>query len=246
MCKFLLELFSKPKEPDTKPETNTETVDYSGDTVVITNNDVDNHDDNNDVDVVDNDENNENEQNNTMTMSTNEIEVEKKINDFAVDMSKGKTRTVNQIAVHCTATPEGRNVTMSEIDSWHKARGFSKQKISGHYCGYHFVVALDGTIMCGRDLREIGAHVSGYNSKSIGVCYVGGLDANGKAKDTRTPEQKKALRWLIGKLKRTLNISKVKGHRDYSPDTNGNGVIESFEWIKSCPCFDAIPEYKDI
>jgi hypothetical protein len=100
--------------------------------------------------------------------------------------------------------------------------------------------------MCGRDLREIGAHVKGYNSISVGVCYVGGLDKNYKEKDTRTPEQKETLKWLIGELKHRLNISKVQGHRDYSPDTNNNGVIEEFEWIKSCPCFDAIPEYKDI
>jgi N-acetylmuramoyl-L-alanine amidase len=75
---------------------------------------------------------------------------------------------------------------------------------------------------------------------------VGGLDKNYKEKDTRTPEQKETLKWLIGELKHRLNISKVQGHRDYSPDTNNNGVIEEFEWIKSCPCFDAIPEYKDI
>ena len=52
--------------------------------------------------------------------------------------------------------------------------------------------------------------------------------------------------WLIGLLKHTLNISKVQGHRDYSPDKNGNGIIERFEWIKDCPCFNAIPEYKNL
>ena len=170
------------------------------------------------------------------------LEVEKAVIEYAM----APTRKITDIAVHCTATPEGREVTMEELDAWHKARGFSKQKISGHYCGYHYVVALDGTIMCGRDLREIGAHVKGYNSISIGVCYVGGLDKDNNEKDTRTPEQKETLVWLIGELKHRLNISKVQGHRDYSPDTNNNGVIEEFEWIKSCPCFDAIPEYRDI
>ena len=174
------------------------------------------------------------------------LEIQKKIDSFAGEMMSGKARKVNQVAVHCTATKEGKSYTIADIDSWHKARGFTKQKISGHYCGYHFVVALDGTIMCGRDLREIGAHVSGYNSNSIGVCYVGGLDGNGKAKDTRTPEQKESMRWLIAELKHRLNITKVQGHRDYSPDKNGNGIIESFEWIKDCPCFNAIPEYKDL
>jgi hypothetical protein len=94
------------------------------------------------------------------------LEVEKAIIEYAM----APTRKITDIAVHCTATPEGREVTMEELDAWHKARGFSKQKISGHYCGYHYVVALDGTIMCGRDLREIGAHVKGYKSISVGAC----------------------------------------------------------------------------
>lgn len=173
----------------------------------------------------------------------NHEEIEKIVKDFAAEASH---RKVDQIAIHCTATKEGTPVTVDEIDVWHKNRGFSKQKISGRYCGYHFVIALDGEIMCGRDLREVGAHVSGYNSNSIGICYVGGLDKNGKAKDTRTDEQKEALIWLITLLKHTLSIDKVQGHRDYSPDKNGNGIIEPSEYIKSCPCFDAIPEYKDI
>lgn len=185
---------------------------------------------------------------NTITEQPNmeRIEIQKRIKEFADEMRAGKARKVNQVAVHCSATKEGKAYTVSDIDAWHKARGFTKQKISGRYCGYHFVVALDGTIMCGRDLREIGAHVSGYNSNSVGVCYIGGLDANGKAKDTRTPAQKESMAWLIAELKHILNISKVQGHRDYSPDKNGNGIIESFEWIKDCPCFNAIPEYKNL
>lgn len=173
-------------------------------------------------------------------------EILNKITDFAHKTGKNGVRTVNQIAVHCTATQEGRPVTIAEIDSWHKARGFNKQKLSGHYCGYHFVIALDGTIMCGRDLTEIGAHVTNYNSHSIGICYVGGLDCSGNSKDTRTEEQKETLIWLITNLKHTLNICKVQGHRDYSEDKNGNGIIEPFEYLKTCPCFDAIPEYKDL
>ena len=246
MCKFLKTIFGATGNTtvsSTDPQDNdgyTEPNDDTGGTDVV----IDGGDYNPEPVITEPDNNNDD--NNTTTMTDNQLEVQRKILDFAADMAKGKTRVVNQIAVHCTATAEGREVTMAEIDSWHKARGFSKQKISGHYCGYHFVVALDGTIMCGRDLRETGAHVSGYNSKSIGVCYVGGLDEKGKAKDTRTPEQKETLNWLIGELKHILDIKKVQGHRDYSPDKNGNGIIESFEWIKSCPCFDAIPEYKDL
>lgn len=245
MCKFLLELFAKHQQQQTTPtattvvtttSTVTNTTGTTGSTVVVTPEP---------VDVGDN--NNNNHIDNTPTaMEKNRYEIEQKVIQFAKDMAKGSARKVNQIAVHCTATIEGTPVSIEDIDRWHKQRGFTKQKISGHYCGYHFVVALDGTIMCGRDLREVGAHVSGYNTPSIGVCYVGGLDSAGKAKDTRTPEQKEAMVWLIGLLKHTLNISKVQGHRDYSPDKNGNGIIERFEWIKDCPCFNAIPEYKNL
>lgn len=183
---------------------------------------------------------------NITNVKMDRLEIEKQIADYALEMAKNKVRKLVEIAVHCTATEEGVDVTMEQLDKWHKARGFKKQKGSGHYCGYHYVVALDGTIMCGRLLSEVGAHVKDHNSNSIGVCYVGGLDANGKAKDTRTDEQKESLLWLIGKLKSAFGINKVQGHRDYSPDTNGNGIIDKYEWIKSCPSFDAIPEYKNI
>ena len=162
------------------------------------------------------------------------LELLKDIESFAKDMLGKKARNVLEIAVHCSATKEGRDYTVADIDKWHKQAGFTKQKISGHYCGYHYVVALDGTIMKGRDLREVGAHASGHNSNSIGVCYIGGLDNNGKSKDTRTPEQKESLLWLIANLKRYLNIKKVLGHRDY-PNV-----------AKDCPCFNAIPEYQNV
>lgn len=121
-----------------------------------------------------------------------------------------------------------------------------KQPQSGRICGYHFVVLPDGTIETGRYLSEIGAHVSGQNSRSIGICYVGGLDANGKAADTRTPEQKEALLWLLMRLVVMFPDATIKGHRDYSPDLNGDGIIEPWEYIKECPCFNAAIEYSNI
>lgn len=235
MCKFLSELF-KPKEDtgytmahtsSTEVET-TETIESGATTEQ-------------DTQITESDENN-----NQIEEKMDRVEVENKINEYVEKLKTSNVRKLVEIAVHCSATKEGVEVTIEDIDKWHKARGFKKQKVSGHYCGYHYVIALDGTIMCGRDLSEVGAHVSDHNSKSIGVCYVGGLDSNGKAKDTRTPEQKETLIWLISKLKKAFGINKVQGHRDYSPDTNGNGVIDPFERIKACPCFDAIPEYKNV
>lgn len=92
-------------------------------------------------------------------------------------------RKINQIIVHCSATPEGKNFNANDIDRWHKERGFD-------CIGYHYVIDLDGTIEKGRPIEKVGAHVKGHNSNSIGVCYIGGLASDGKTpKDTRTVEQ---------------------------------------------------------
>ncbi len=131
-------------------------------------------------------------------------------------------RKIKLIVVHCTATPAGRNVSASEIDSWHRARGFKS-------IGYHFVVELDGFIELGRPIEQIGAHAKGFNKCSIGVAYVGGLNAAGKPDDTRTDAQKKALQRLIAHLKAEFPEARVIGHRDIS--------------AKACPCFDAAKEY---
>ena len=154
-----------------------------------------------------------------------------------------KKTDIDSIVVHCSATREGQDVRAADIDKWHKERGFSM-------IGYHFVVDLDGKVEKGRPLTMNGAHcntsgVSGkpYNSHSIGICYIGGLDKKGKAKDTRTPKQKVALQNLILSLVMQYPITDVLGHRDASPDKNGDGKITQNEWIKSCPCFDVRSEY---
>ena len=149
-------------------------------------------------------------------------------------------RKINLIVVHCSATPEGRDVTAADINKMHIARGFKK-------IGYHYVVRLDGTVETGRKENEIGAHAKGYNANSIGVCYVGGLASDGKTpKDTRTPAQKSALKKLLHTLKQRYPDARIVGHRDLSPDTNHNGKVDKWEWIKDCPGFDAIPEYANI
>lgn len=81
---------------------------------------------------------------------------------------------------------------------------------------------------------------------NVGICYIGGLDACGKAKDTRTEAQKRALRVLVAKLVKEYPIKEILGHRDTSPDTDGDGIVEPHEWTKMCPCFDAKEEYKDL
>ena len=92
--------------------------------------------------------------------------------------------------------------------------------------------------------NEVRAHARGYNSISLGVCFEGGLDANGKPADTRTPHQKEALHRLVGELLQRYPEAKVVGHRDLSPDTNYNGIVDPWERIKECPCFEVIEEFE--
>lgn len=127
-------------------------------------------------------------------------------------------RRIDKIIVHCTATPAGREVTVADVKAWHKARGFRT-------IGYHYLVYLDGTVHAGRRESEVGAHCLGQNARSIGVCYVGGLDAaTGEPRDTRTPAQRRALRELVGSLRRRYPNATVHGHREFA--------------AKACPCFD--------
>lgn len=154
-----------------------------------------------------------------------------------------KPNDIDAVVLHCSATREGQDVRMSDIDKWHKERGFA-------CCGYHYVIDLDGKVEVGRPLSMDGAHcntkgVSGksYNKHSVGICYVGGLDKDGNAKDTRTEAQKKAMRELIDSLMDKYPIIEVIGHRDASPDINGDGQITKNEWIKECPCFSVRDEF---
>lgn len=134
-------------------------------------------------------------------------------------------RKITKIIVHCADTPEGRDDKAADIKRWHLARGFND-------IGYHYVIDLDGTIEPGRDLEKAGAHTTGHNAESIGICYIGGADENMKPKDTRTEEQKTALRLLLKYLVQKYPGAKIYGHRDFSN--------------KSCPSFDAKTEYQEL
>lgn len=134
-------------------------------------------------------------------------------------------RKINSIIIHCAATPEGKDFTVADIDRWHKKRGWKG-------IGYHFVIYRDGSVHEGRPVAEIGAHTLNHNSDSIGICYIGGVDAAGKAKDTRTPQQKESLVKLVAELRQKHNISKqhIYGHSEFAN--------------KACPCFDVKKEFR--
>jgi N-acetyl-anhydromuramyl-L-alanine amidase AmpD len=146
-------------------------------------------------------------------------------------------RTITKIIIHCSATLPGQEVTVDIIDRRHRQRGYNG-------IGYHYVIMPDGKVEKGRHESIAGAHCKGHNKASLGICYIGGLDAHGQPKDTRTPEQKEALRTLVAELCSRHPITEIGGHRDYSPDLNRNGRIEPHEWTKACPCFEVGAEFK--
>lgn len=138
-------------------------------------------------------------------------------------------RNIREIIVHCSATPEHEDYTVSQIRQMHLARGFSD-------IGYHYVIYRDGTVNPGRSEAISGAHCTGHNSISIGVCYIGGCpprtvkDWAKQAKDTRTMAQKLALAQLLRELKTKYPGAKIYGHRDFAN--------------KGCPSFNAKKEYE--
>lgn len=134
-------------------------------------------------------------------------------------------REIDKIIIHCSATPEGRNWTIKDIERDHKAKGYKK-------VGYHYVICLDGTIETGRAESEMGAHCKGQNAHSVGICYVGGCDLNRRPKDTRTDAQKTAMAGLIRELKRRFPTATIHGHNEFAN--------------KACPSFDVQKWRKEV
>jgi len=158
-------------------------------------------------------------------------------------------RPISLIVIHCSASPNGDSLfrgspglpgfqtPVTAIDGWHQKRGFHRDTKARAFfnpqlaaIGYHYVIYRNGVTCTGRSEEEVGAHVSGFNQKSLGICLVG--------TDQFTLDQWNTLRDLVSRMQTRLPDARIVGHRDLSPDTNGNGVVEKFEWLKTCPGFD--------
>ena len=142
-------------------------------------------------------------------------------------------RAIKYIAVHCTAGSQ--KATVNDLLAEFKRKGWKAP-------GYHYVITADGKIHQLLDTEKVSNGVKGYNSVSVNIAYTGGMDGV----DNRTDEQKKSLVALLKLLRKRYPDAVIQGHRDFSPDLNGNGKIEKSEWIKMCPGFDAKTEYKGI
>ena len=136
-------------------------------------------------------------------------------------------RSITLIIVHCSAVRPDQQSSAAQIDTWHRERGW---KLG---IGYHYVVRRDGQVEPGRPEFLVGAHCLNHNAHSIGVCYEGGLDIRGQPADTRTAEQKQAMRQLLEELHGRYPRALIVGHHDLDPG-------------KDCPCFDSAREYRDL
>lgn len=165
-------------------------------------------------------------------------------------------RALGAIVIHCSATPSGRWLPgtgpsgaltpANVINAWHAQRGFRRgasavERFNGKLpnIGYHYVIDLDGHCWTGRHLDEIGAHVAGHNADTVGICLVGGAEREAQY----TPEQWVTLAALVRQLREMPRRAMphplpVCGHRDLSPDVNGDGKVSATEWLKTCPGFD--------
>ncbi len=192
---------------------------------------------------------------------------------FARQVGRPAAREVDMVVIHCSATPSGKPLQQGlpgqpgylnapqVIDTWHAARGFKREldAVRAHNpelpaIGYHYVIDLDGTTWAGRHLDEVGAHAVNFNTRSVGVCLVGGAEPQARY----TAAQWRSLRILVQLLLKECGIrygyaarfpkpsdpkvavwtGGVIGHRDLSPDLNGDGQILRDEWLKTCPGFE--------
>lgn len=135
-------------------------------------------------------------------------------------------RDINRIVLHCSATVEGKEYSVDTIRKWHTNKGWSD-------IGYHYVIQLDGTISQGRPINKQGAHVRGHNKDTIGICYIGGVDADIKPKDTMTPEQNSAFRMLVRSIRILFGEDiTIHGHNEFSS--------------KACPSFKVKEKFFDM
>lgn len=133
---------------------------------------------------------------------------------------------VRYFIIHCSATRVTSTYTAEQLEQDHKARGFKTG-------GYHFYVRKDGSMWQFRKLLEVGAHCRPWNRCSIGICYEGGLDAEGRPANTLTQAQYERIMELLGELKGLFPGAVVRGHRDMP------GAEQ-----KDCPCLDAVSTFR--
>lgn len=132
---------------------------------------------------------------------------------------------VKFLVVHGSATQASMDVTVKDIDRWHREKGW-------RMVGYHFVITRQGVVQMGRPLEWSGAHALGFNDKSLGICMVGGADAKGKSENNYTLDQFAALGELLLNLQSEYPGAKIVGHRDLPGNTTACPGFDVQKWAK--------------
>lgn len=145
----------------------------------------------------------------------------------ALGVVQSNTRRIDKIILHCSATPEGKDYTVEQIRQWHLARKFTD-------IGYHYVIYRDGSVHRGRSENLVGAHTTGQNTHSIGICYIGGYAVDGKTpKDTRTAAQRAALIKLIRELKAKYPSATIHGHNEFANKACPSFIVKNDADLRS-------------
>lgn len=140
-------------------------------------------------------------------------------------------RQIKRIFVHCTAGPQNQSIETIK-NYWKNVKKWANP-------GYHYIIKANGEIVPLQPEEKASNGVAGYNSTSINVCYIGGVDDKGRAVDNRTDYQKESLIYILRELKKKYPDAEIMGHRDIWGSDPKN-------WKKMCPCFDAKTEYANI
>ena len=155
-----------------------------------------------------------------------------------------RRKATKYVVWHCSATKPDVDIGASQIRSWHTSAPPDGNGWTD--IGYHLIIRRDGSIEAGRHLEDAGIHVRGYNAVSVGICLIGGLDDSGKSHASRpdlfTAEQWESARLVYQLMRRLYRGAQHVGHRDLSPDKDGDGKITSRDWLKDCPTFDVLRE----
>lgn len=153
-------------------------------------------------------------------------------------------RPIDAIVLHCTAGSQTQNAR--QVVDYH-TRSKAAGGLGWSVPGYHYIIEPDGNVVNALSEAEPSNGVKGHNDHIINISYIGGIDSKGRGIDNRTPAQKAALIRLLKELRPRYPYARIMGHRDIaSTDSNHNGIIDPWERVKECPCFDAIPEYSKI
>ena len=163
---------------------------------------------------------------------------------WAALVGAGAGRVIDAIVIHCTAGSQRQ--TPAQVVDYH-TRSEAAGGLGWSAPGYHYIIAPDGSVVSTWPEAEPSNGVAGHNAHILNIAWIGGIDSAGRELDNRTPAQKAAMRSLLSQLRSRYPKARITGHRDIaSVDSNHNGIIDPWERVKACPCFDAEIEFRGL